>query len=228
MTLKEAIVARHSVRKYENRPLSDDVVKTLKENIDRLNREGNLHMQLVTNEKRAFTGMFAYGKFYGVENYVVMVGEKNATLNHRVGYYGEQIVLLAQTLGLNTCWVGLSYREVKGAYEVADGEKLVCMIALGYGANQGVQHPCKPLEKISNISEQSPAWFKQGVEAASLAPSAINQQKFRFELMPDKVNGKPAVKASTSRSLVGYTHIDLGIAMLHFQLGAGSDNFTWV
>ena len=54
MTLQEAIEARHSVRAYKELPLAEDVVKVLKEQIAVLNHEGNLHIQLILNEPKAF------------------------------------------------------------------------------------------------------------------------------------------------------------------------------
>ena len=124
MTLQEAIEARHSVRAYKELPLAEDVVKVLNEQIAVLNREGNLHIQLILNEPKAFLGTMAkYGKFRNVGNYIVMAGKKADDLDERVGYYGEHLVLLAQTLGLNTCWVGLSYSKVPGTYVLDEGEK---------------------------------------------------------------------------------------------------------
>ena len=103
MTLQEAIEARHSVRAYKELPLAEDVVKVLKEQIAILNRDGNLHIQLILNEPKAFQGTLAkYGKFRNVDNYIVMAGKKADDLDERVGYYGEHLVLLAQTLGLPT------------------------------------------------------------------------------------------------------------------------------
>ena len=98
-----------------------------------------------------------------------------------VGYYGEHLVLFAQTLGLNTCWVGLSYSKVPGTYVLDEGEKIACYIALGYGETQGVGHKIKTVEQVSNASDVTPSWFRKGVEAALLAPTAVNQQKFSFE-----------------------------------------------
>lgn len=229
MTLQEAIMLRHSVRRYVHKPLSAEIVETLRKKIEECNTEGGLHIQLVTNETRAFTGLFSYGKFSGVENYIVMVGRKADDLDERVGYYGEQLVLLAQTLGLNTCWAGLSYRRVDEAYSVGDDEKLTCMIALGYGATQGVSHKIKKAEEVSNICNDSPEWFRNGVEAALLAPTAINQQKFSFTLLPieEGAGVKPKVIAKRGFSMVGYTQMDLGIARLHFEIGAGKENFDW-
>ena len=227
MTLQEAITARHSVRKYIDKEIPADIVTALQDKIAEYNKVGNLNIQLVLNETRAFTGMLSYGSFSGVRNYFVMVGKKGADLDERVGYYGEQLVLLAQTLGLNTCWVGLSYRKVPEAYNVGKDEKLACMIALGYGETQGVSHKIKTIEQVSNASDLTPAWFKRGVEAALLAPTAVNQQKFSFEYMGMR-NNHHQVRAKKSVSMIGYTQMDLGIAKYHFEIGAGKDNFEWI
>ena len=227
MTLQEAITARHSVRKYIDKEIPVDIVTVLQDKIAEYNKVGNLNIQLVLNETRAFTGMLSYGSFSGVRNYFVMVGKKGADLDERVGYYGEQLVLLAQTLGLNTCWVGLSYRKVPEAYNVGKDEKLACMIALGYGETQGVSHKIKTIEQVSNASDLTPAWFKRGVEAALLAPTAVNQQKFSFEYA-GMSNNRHKVHAKKGFSMIGYTQMDLGIAKYHFEIGAGKNNFDWV
>ena len=227
MTLQEAITARHSVRKYIDKEIPVDIVTVLQDKIAEYNKVGNLNIQLVLNETRAFTGMLSYGSFSGVRNYFVMVGKKGADLDERVGYYGEQLVLLAQTLGLNTCWVGLSYRKVAEAYNVGKDEKLACMIALGYGETQGVSHKIKTIEQVSNASDLTPTWFKRGVEAALLAPTAVNQQKFSFEYV-GMSNNRHLVRAKKGFSMIGYTQMDLGIAKYHFEIGAGKNNFDWV
>ena len=229
MTLLEAIKSRHSVRHYLRKPLLPETVSRLREAVEECNRLGDLHIQLVTGETRAFSGVMAYGQFAGVENYLVMAGRKEPGLDERIGYYGERLVLLAQSLGLNTCWAGLSYRQIKGVYEVASGEKLTCMIALGYGETQGRQSKSKTIEEVSNARHgEAPEWFVRGVEAALLAPTAINQQKFYFEYKGGTPGGKGLVLARRLFSLVGYTEMDLGIAKLHFEIGAGRESFEWV
>ena len=227
MTLQEAIQARHSVRAYKEQPLKEEDVRALEEKIAELNREGRLHMQLIQNEPKAFKGVFAYGKFYGVTNYVVMVGQKADDLDERIGYYGEQLVLYAQTIGLNTCWVGLSYTKIPGTYVLNEGEIIACYISIGYGETQGVSHKIKRIDQVSNVSDKTPEWFRRGVEAALLAPTAINQQKFSFELLPAEEGQLPRVLAKRHFSLVGYTQMDLGIVKYHFEIGAGKENFEW-
>lgn len=227
MTLQEAIVARHSVRQYQEKPIEAIVVERLNEEIELCNQEGNLHIQLVVEEPKAFAGgMAKYGKFSGVSNYLAMVGPKGA--DEAIGYYGERLVLLAQTMGLNSCWVGLSFKKQPDKYVVADGEKLHCVIALGYGATQGVQHPMRPMEKFLGTqasrlqTSNLPDWFRRGMEAVLLAPTAVNQQKFEFELLDDHT-----VSARACFTLVGYGKMDLGIVKYHFELAAGRENFSW-
>ena len=228
MTILEAIESRHSVRAYKNQPLDKDVVNVLEEQIAALNREGKLHIQLILNEPKAFQGTIAkYGKFRNANNYIVMAGKKAEDLDERVGYFGEHLVLLAQTLGLNTCWVGLSYSKVPGTYVLGEDEKIACYIAIGYGETQGNGHKIKAVGQVSNVSDTTPSWFKKGVEAALLAPTAVNQQKFSFEYAGMKGN-RHKVLAKKGFSLIGYTQMDLGIAKYHFEVGAGKDNFDWL
>ena len=226
--MQEAIEARHSVRAYKDLPLSEEIVKLLEDELVKLNNEGQLHIQLICNEPKAFQGTMAkYGKFRNVNNYLVMAGKKAEDLDERIGYYGEHLVLLAQTLGLNTCWVGLSYSKVPGTYVLEEGEKIACYIAIGYGETQGVGHKIKTVEQVSNASDITPSWFKKGVEAALLAPTAVNQQKFSFEHVGVK-NNRHQIRAKKGFSMIGYTKMDLGIAKYHFEIGAGEVNFDWV
>ena len=228
MTIQEAIDARHSVRAYKDQPLTEEVAKRLEEEIAVVNQKGNLHVQLIQNEPKAFQGTLAkYGKFRNANNYLVMAGKRAEDLDERVGYYGEHLVLLAQTLGLNTCWVGLSYSKVPGTYVLDEGEKIACYIALGYGETQGVGHKIKTVEQVSNASDATPSWFRKGVEAALLAPTAVNQQKFSFEYV-GMSNNRHQVRAKKGFSMIGYTQMDLGIAKYHFEIGAGKVNFEWI
>ena len=163
--------------------------------------------------------MAHYGKFSGVTNYIAMIGKKGPDLEEACGYYGERLVLKAQQLGLNTCWVAMTYSKIRSAFSVGEGEKLCIVISLGYGKTQGVPHKSKAIEKVAKTDGPAPDWFTSGVEAALLAPTAMNQQKFRFTLTDDKVSVRAGVGF--------YTKIDLGIVRYHFEAGAGKEHFTW-
>ena len=220
MSITEAMNTRHSVRQYTDKALGEGVVLALKEEIDACNRESGLHIQLVTNEPKAFDGFMAhYGKFSGVTNYIAMIGKKGPTLEETCGYYGERLVLFAQQLGLNTCWVAMTYSKIKTAFVLSSGEKLCIVIALGYGATQGVPHKSKTIQDVVKAEEPLPGWFQDGVKAALLAPTAMNQQKFTFSLADNRVS----VKAGMGF----YAKIDLGIVKYHFEIGAGETGWTW-
>lgn len=220
MDLMKVMRERHSVRSYEDRAIEGEVKKELLSFIWQCNKESGLHMQFVTDEPRAFDGFMAhYGKFSGVKNYIAMVGKKGGSLEETCGYYGEKVVLKAQELGLNTCWVALTYSKVKNAFQVENGEKLCCVIAVGYGATQGVSHKVKAIEELSETQGDMPQWFRNGMEAAQLAPTAMNQQKFLITLNGNRVS------AEAGRGF--YTKLDLGIVKYHFEVGAGDADWKW-
>ena len=50
MDMITAMKERHSVRSYKNEPIADELLAVLQDEIDDCNREGNLHIQLITNE----------------------------------------------------------------------------------------------------------------------------------------------------------------------------------
>ena len=220
MNMMEAISARHSVRQYLDQPLTADEISALKKEIDACNQESGLHIQLVANESKAFEGgMAKYGKFSGVQNYFALVGKAGADLQEKCGYWGERLVLKAQMMGLNTCWVALTFSKVKSAYVLDEGEKLACVIALGHGATQGVPHKSKSMNEVTKMDGAMPDWFKAGMEAVLLAPTAMNQQKFLFTLKDGKVSATPGHAF--------YAKMDLGIVKYHFEVGAGKENFQW-
>ncbi|MBQ7984787.1 MAG: nitroreductase [Bacteroidales bacterium] len=221
MDILQAMEQRHSVRAYTDRSIEKEKTDILFKEIESINAQSGLSLQLILDDKDAFNSMMAhYGKFVNVTNYIAVVGKKSEDFDTKAGYYGEKLVLLAQTLGLNTCWVALTYNKKKNKIHLNDGQRLACVIALGYGQTQGVQHKIKTYEQVvKNPSPSDAQWFKQGVHAALLAPTAMNQQKFKFELDGNKVKLR--------KGWGFYTKLDLGIVKYHFEAAAGTDNFTW-
>lgn len=218
--LLRAIDSRHSVRAYIDHRPTKEILDCLSNEIARINATRDLSFRLVTDEPTAFSGFLArYGKFRNVTHYIIVSGPSGDAVSRLCGYEGERIVLALQALGLNSCWVGLSYRKSTTDFNVPAGHKIRCVIAFGYGESQGDSHRIKTPGQVSNITADSPQWFRNGIDAALKAPTAVNQQKFRFTLMPD---GR--VTARAGFSLAGYTQIDLGIAACHFDLAAGPEH----
>ena len=220
MDIEKIIKERHSVRKYLDKPIEKEKVDKLNKLIDKINKENELNIQLVLNERSTFDKFFLnYGKVNAF-NYLALIGKDRKDLETVLGYYGEMIVLEAQDLGLNTCWVSGTYSKREVIANIKEDERLVCIIAIGYGENQGIKRKSKSFKEVS-YSMDVPDWYKKGIEYALLAPTAVNQQKFKFELIDNnKVRLTPGIGLSNIK-------IDLGIVKYHFELGADTKNFTW-
>lgn len=215
----ELMRSRHSVRQYLDKKIPEEIRSQLDDYVSSLNSESGLNMQIIYDEPECFSSRMAhYGKFENCSNYIAVVGNKSSDLDEKCGFYGELLVLKAQELGLNTCWVALTHGKSKAT--IGDGEIERIIISLGFGKTQGVQRKSKTAQDVSNISDASPEWFKRGIEAALLAPTAINQQKFTFTIDANKVSAKAGILGSCLK-------IDLGIVKCHFELGAGKENFEW-
>ena len=213
MEILEIMQQRHSVRQYTDRAIEPEKRAVLDALTQEINRKAGLSVQIIYDDPKCFDSFMAhYGKFAGVRNYIALVRKKAPGLDETLGYYGEQLELKAQELGLNTCWVALTHGKSKAA--VGRGEKEVCLIALGYGVTQGVEHKSRPMQELCTCGEPMPEWFRCGMNAAMLAPTAMNQQKFRFELLPDGT-----VKAACGSGF--YTKLDLGIVKYHFEAVTG-------
>lgn len=210
---------RHSVRRYLDKIIENDKAELLNSEIESVNEESGLKFFLVLNEPEVFKGNEPkYGSFSGCRNYIIAYGPKGS--DEKTGYYGEHLVLFAQSLGLNTCWCALTFEKKKLPVNAPDGMVLQDVIALGYGATQGHPHKDKPIEKLAKITKDSPDWFVEGVKAAMLAPTAINQQRFYFEL-------KDGNKVKAKALLGPCSKTDLGIVKYHFACIAGKENFEW-
>lgn len=209
MQMLDLMKERHSVRQYSDKKIDGDVKTKLDTYVASINEESGLSMQIFYNELNCFNSMLAhYGKFSNVKNYIAIVGKKEE--QEKAGYYGEKLVLKCQELGLNTCWVALTHGKVN--VQTKPQQKLLILIALGYGTNTGVAHKSKPIKELCK-EDAYPEWFMKGMEAVSLAPTAMNQQKFLFEMK----NGQVYAKALRGF----YSKIDLGIVKYHFETITG-------
>lgn len=222
MTLQEAMRERHTIRKYKNEPLAKDVIHQLNERIKSQNQKFGLNMQLVTNNKDSLPGFIALTMSKGVRNYIILAGPDTPETDEKLGYSSADLMLYAQTLGLNTWWIGGMFSR-KGARKnsnVGDDAKIIGVVAVGYGGNQGVPHKSKAASDVSSYEGTAPAWFQAGVSAALSAPTAMNKQAFMIQGRGDKV--------SMTCNSGSFSGADLGICKYHFELGEGTDNFSWI
>lgn len=217
MDILTAIKERHSVRKYKDIAIEAEIRQELDAFVEAVNEESGLHIMVRYDDPDGFDSRLAhYGSFRNVKNYIVLSGaEGMENFGEKCGYYGEKVVLKAQMLGLNTCWAALTFNKKLVKTIIPEGEQLCMVIALGYGETQGKPHKGKTAEKVLATTKGTmPEWFAAGVEAALMAPTAVNQQKFKI----GRVEGEPAIRISGKGI---HTDVDLGIVKYHFEVASG-------
>lgn len=213
MDIIELMKARHSVRQYLPTPISEELRNKLKEEVNQINKESGLSFQIFFDEPKCFDSFKAhYGNFKGVTSYLALVRKKSDDLDEKCGYYGERFVLFLQENGLNSCFVALTYGKTKAV--IKKDEKLCLVISFGYGATQGVPHKSKPVAKLCEVKEPVPDWFREGMEGALLAPTAVNQQKFLISYDGSKLKAKV-------NGIGFYAKVDLGIVKYNFEAASG-------
>lgn len=213
MTEIEAILERHSVRNYLDKPIEAEKQAALEKLIGQINAEGQLHLQFLPEAGKTFKRLLSRAMGLGsAPSVIACVGRDDETLDQRVGYFGEKVVLAAQAMGLNTCWAGTFDRD-KVPAQIGAGERLVIVIAIGYGANPGKARRSKTAEQVTVVNGKTPEWFDYGVELALLAPTAVNQQKFEIVL-----NANETVSIRDKGGVL--SKIDLGIVQYHFDVGS--------
>lgn len=216
MDLKQAIKKRHTVRKFLDKPLTADNIKKLETRITNLNKTHNLSLQLITNDKAGIaTGWKLIAK--NATNYIILAGQNTPASREAIGFASSDLMLYAQTLGLNTWWIGGMYsNHVKTLTPKAH---VVGILVIGYGATQGHPHKSKNAQSVTTYDGNPPQWFTAGVQAALLAPTAVNRQGFTIS------GTKNTVQITYKKA--PFDMEDLGIVKHHFLIAAGASNFTF-
>lgn len=219
MTIKEAVKERHMVRQYEDKAIPTNITELLNARIADNNEKYDLNLTLAIGNSDGIGGM-AKLLSRTVNNYIVLAGKDTPKLDEKLGYCGADLILYAQTLGLNTWWVGGMFNS-KGALKNISGKdvRVNGVIAIGYGKTQGVPHKSKAPEEICEYNGAAPQWFIDGINALLYAPTALNKQPYTVKGSRNKV----FISAGSGH----FSGIDLGIGKYHFEVGAGKENFEW-
>lgn len=225
MITVETIRKRHSVREYDGKPLSRAELDALGAVVEECARESGLGIQLVGDNPEVFNVIARFGLIRGCRTHVAFVVDDakagDGVADEAIGYWGQKIVLAAQDMGLNTCWCALCSRK-KSCAVVAPGKKIRLVIAVGHGKTQGFSRKTKSVEALSSVEcAKAPAWFAAAMEAAQLAPTAMNNQNFKITLFSD---GK-TVRIDAPQS--GLNVIDEGIVRCNFEIAANEAGADW-
>lgn len=224
MTLSEAIYTRASCREFLSQPISPVQRQQLEKSVAQCNHRSGLHIQLICGCPEPFhSSSKSWGRIRNASNYLLFAGPTGSPdLEEKCGYYGEELILTAQAIGLHTCWVGGTYDRDRCLDHLAEDEELICIAAIGSPTPSGEKaRSHKPLEDLAAGWEEAPRWFLDGMAAVQRAPSAMNRQGYCFTYRKD---GTVRVRLSGTGS---FALVDLGIAKQHFDLGAHGGEWTW-
>ena len=231
-----AINTRHSVRTFTSRPVEPDALATLHNHCARL--PGRSVARVVVVEKvppDVFTGLVvgSYGRVVGAGSVLLVIGRPSErAVQESMGYLGEAALLQATAMGLGTCWIAGSFDRgiASQLADITADEQIFAISPLGYAEERPRTGErflkavvrAKHRRAIAEVApgfdaERWPDWAAEGVRLARIAPSAVNRQPWRFELEPGSVMVSVVdrgIQGSISRL------VDVGIAMLHFEVGA--------
>jgi hypothetical protein len=182
---------------------------------------------------KVFRGIIgSYGRINGALAFIAFIGDMQSPhVQEEVGYTGEGIILEATALGLGTCWVGGFFKSavVKKLVQLETTEKVLAVTPVGYvPENKTIaeqfmsgfarSHNRLPLSKLTDTASSFyPKWVIDSLEAARLAPSAVNRQPWRFAASSNSIT--VALKTG-SLDLGTSQRLDCGIAMLHIEVAA--------
>lgn len=220
MTIKEAAEKRHMVRQYTDKAIQRDIMELLNARITENNAKYDLHLTLVIGNSDGISSIAKLLLTKTVNNYIVLAGADTPELDEKLGYCGADLILYAQTLGLNTWWIGGMFNGKGALKNLSDHNvRINGVIAIGYGKTQGIPHKSKTAAEISEYNGDTPQWFINGVNTLLYAPTALNKQPYVVKGDGNKVY----ISAGSGH----FSGIDLGIGKYHFEVGAGKENFEW-
>ena len=232
MEFNNAIELRKSRRHYTNEPIPEDSSEQLLALIKEINRDTGMHLQMVFDHGEAFHGLRkSYGLFSGVQNYLVLAGNKSIpNIYEKMGYFGEKWVLLATSLGLGTCWVAGTYDKKSVYCHLEDHEEIAAVIPFGNYLDKEsmltkmlrkqMHRNTKGIEELLYAVDQPPNWVLKAMKYVVKAPSAANRQPVKFTY------SEGLVMAAVPGDSIGQ-QIDMGIAKLHFEIGTSGGTWQW-
>ena len=230
MDIIEAIEKRISCRAFDSKPIEQEKLDMLAQEIELINKESGLHFQLYGPREDGTVIEMNAKMFAGNPPcYVALVGPEGPIPEEKLGYYGEGLVLLATQMGLGTCWVASTYNRETTRVELAEGEVLHDVVPIGYAPEKlplkqrTIRSGIRSRSKKPKSMWQGPTplaeaadWIKACIDSVCKAPSAINEQPVVFK---QEKRSLP-IRAELTQVKTGREYTDLGIAKLHFELVA--------
>jgi len=236
-TWHRAADGRRSRRRFDQKPLKKKHLERLEAVCADFRPFESARVVLVAESPEGvFRGALGpYGKIRGAPAFMAFIGStRSPIVQEQIGYVGEGIVLEAEALHVNTCWVSGTFRRdaTTALLDIDEGEAVLAVTPVGYATPRlsfeeklltgfGRTHKRKPLSDlvIGLEQEEWPQWIRAALECARLAPSAVNRQPWRFHVEPDSIT-VAVDSGKLKRESVQSKRLDCGIAMLHIEVAA--------
>lgn len=251
LPLFEAIELRHSLRSYTGEPLDSTIREKLRTYLETGwepypgARTRAVLIEGKENAQRIFKGVIgSYGAVQNAPALIAFVADVDDPFFYEAtGFMGEQVVLYATALGLDTCWVGGFFRpDVAGelAGIRSQSERVLAVTPVGNAKEGGMSSlyeglfkfgakrkgKRKSVQEISYVEDvEPPHWFWRALEAVRIAPSSFNHQPWHFFYHSDgrisihsivEYKEKKAVYPGAPNS----SRLCCGIAMAHFRVAS--------
>ncbi|MCQ2792760.1 MAG: hypothetical protein MJ208_04495 [Bacilli bacterium] len=195
--------SRHSVRKYLDKAIEDDKKQIITDLIEKINQEHGTKFAVFFDKLEAFKSILGHS-IKGCKNIIIFYH----TDANEAGYYSAEVLLKLHELGLNSCYVGLTYKK---KIFLRDDVDIQCALAFGYGANQGQPHTNHNINKLLTYEGDKPEKLDIVVKAALSAPTAMNRQRFKIVVENNEI-----VPILTSKG--PFAEFDFGIIRYYVDL----------
>ena len=238
--ISDTIRSRISNRAFDGRPLSARDRAALAAYIEaETHNPFDLQVRLRIMDTSAEGKLGTYGMIRGAKTYLCGAVEKGEKSLVSYGYMMEKAILKATSMGIGTCWLGGTFTRSAFAKAIGlkENEWLPAVTPLGYPKEKGglwnkAVRALAGAEKRKDWAElffdenlESPlspdqaGVYADPIEMVRLGPSAVNKQPWRIVrdgkqfhfFTAGKGGGEPDKR---------HDHIDLGIALCHFELTA--------
>lgn len=199
MELERLMKERHTVRKYSDELVSSYLKGRIREKLNQLCINHRIKAFLEEDSISDTLGFIARLRSSNVENVILFKGD-----HYNVGYVAAEIMILIQSLGLNSWFIGSSINR-----NILE-EDIVAIVVFGYGQTNGKAHRSKKVRQVSDYQpNRFPDWYFKGITASLLAPTALNRQPYYFNYN----NGHVQLQVKESE----YAEIEAGILSWYFE-----------
>ena len=163
MSFLDLILNRRSIRRYENKDISEEVLRQILEAGRQAPSAVNKQpfrfvvvkdheiMKNVCNNLITRFVKYAPVAIVGCADVKSLLTGKWAVVDTTIAM--QNMVIAAWALGIGSCWIGAcNEEEVKKMLKIPDKWKVVALITFGYPAEQPKPRKKKPLEELFNFN----------------------------------------------------------------------------